>query len=96
MIIPTLVEVGGRTVNVACLILSEQVGAPDPRSEVEVTLQAGARFRLRGDEARSWLAQLARFVPRGEPEPGKAPASPTKVPRARRGVGGQDPGPVER
>lgn len=62
-IIPPLIEVGLRTINVMFLIQSEKVGSPDPASEVEISLFPGARFRLTGDDAREWVSLLSRFVP---------------------------------
>lgn len=79
LVVPTLIEVGRRTVNVLFMILSEKLGDPDPSSAVEVTMFPGSKFRLTDSESREWIAKLAAFVPRASPE---VPAR-TKVIRRR-------------
>lgn len=96
--IASLIPVGPRVINACYLILSEQVGAKgDPAGEVQITMEAGIRIRLRGEEARLWVLRLASLVP-GQPEPaevapgvggvgGVAPAAahtPTEVGRKRK------------
>lgn len=82
--IPTLVEAGAWILNLCYLISARKLGSPDPRSEVEVTMETGERIRLEGQDAEGFLRRLEAMIPQG-PSPSDAPiaATPTKVLRGR-------------
>lgn len=89
-VIPTLIEVGQRIINVAYLIMAERISEPEDVQALEVNFESGLRFRLRGGDAEAFLGHLRSFLP-APPAPGSA--TPTKV---LRGGGKSKPGPSVR
>jgi hypothetical protein len=90
-VIPTLIEVGQRIINVAYLIMAEKISEPGDVEALEVNLESGLRFRLRGGDATMFLGHLRSFVPTASPT---GSATSTQVFRA----GGRKtrPGPTVR
>jgi hypothetical protein len=78
------VEAGNWIFNLCYLISARKMGKPDPRSEVEVTMESGERIRLEGDEAANFLCRLEAMLPgREPPRSGPTAATSTKIIRGR-------------
>lgn len=90
-VIPTLFEVGQRIINVAYLIMAERITEPDNCLALEVNLESGLRFRLRGGDAEAFLDHLRSFLPIPS-----SPGSTTPTQVLRGGARKSKPGPSVR